>query len=209
MVALVSAANRDQYLENKRQQILKAAFEVFKTKGYAGTSITDIAKQADIGKGTLYLYFKNKEELLYSVVMECSMLSALADWQFDLDAPMEQVLQDFAESVLKDMKDFVSLFLMSAPDLSKLAKERPEQSIHTLPMKICQNLEMYLEAKKERKEISQAVNCKMLAWAFIAMIEFPIIMQEMENVFFDPMKMEEHVTEAIAIIVNQVKMDGH
>lgn len=208
-MSLVSAANRDQYLENKRQQILKAALEVFKTKGYANTSITDIAKQADIGKGTLYLYFKNKEELLYSAFMECSMLPALADWSFDLEAPMEQVLQNFAEEVLKDVKDFVSLLLMSAPDLSKLAKEHPDQSFHTAPLEICQNLEMYLEAKKERKEISQKTNCKMLAWAFISMIQFPIIMQEIENSFFDLMQIDEYLTEAVAIIVNRVRMDGH
>ncbi len=208
-MSLVSAANRDQYLENKRQQILKAALEVFKTKGYANTSITDIAKQADIGKGTLYLYFKNKEELLYSVFMECSMLPELANWPFDLEAPMEQVLRGFAEGVLKDVKDFVSLLLMSASDLSKLAKEHPDQSFHTTPIKICRNLEMYLEAKKTRKEISQAVNCKMLAWAFISMIQFPVIMQEIESGFFDLMEIEEYITEAVAIIVNRAKMDGH
>lgn len=208
-MALVSATNREEYLENKREQILRAALEVFKEKGYANTSIMDIAKHANMGKGTLYLYFKNKEELLYSVFMECSLIPTLVEWSFDLDAPLEQVLRNFAKDVLTDVKDFVSLLLMSIPDLLKLTKEHPNASFNGIYTQICHNLEQYLDAKKERKEISQTANSKMLAQAFISMINFPVIMQELGNGFDDSVQMEEYLEETIALLVNRMLVDRY
>lgn len=208
-MALVSVANREAYLENKREQILKAALEVFKEKGYANTSIMDIAKRANMGKGTLYLYFKNKEELLYCVFMECSLIPTLVESSFDLDAPLEQVLRNFAKDVLTDLRDFVSLLLMSIPDLLKLTKEHSDASFNGIYTQICHNLEQYLDAKKERNEISQSANSKMLAQAFISMINFPVIMQEMGNVFYDSVQMEEYIEETIALLVNRMLMDNY
>lgn len=208
-MALVSAANREEYLENKREQILKAAFEVFKEKGYANTSITDIAKQANIGKGTMYLYFKNKGELLYSVFTECSLISTLAERSFDYDAPLDQVLRDYARDILENLKDSLSLLLMSIPDLLKLSREHSDASFNGIHTQNCHNLEAYLNVKKERNEITQTANTKMLAQAFISMINFPIMMQELESGFYDSDQMTEYIEEAVALIVNRVMVDHY
>lgn len=50
--------------ELRRADILQASEKLFIAHGINDTRIEDIAKQADIGKGTLYLYFKNKEDIL-------------------------------------------------------------------------------------------------------------------------------------------------
>ncbi|WP_128896004.1 TetR/AcrR family transcriptional regulator [Longirhabdus pacifica] len=47
----------------KTDKILKAAFELFGTKGFHDTKMSDIADAAGIAKGTLYLYFSSKEQL--------------------------------------------------------------------------------------------------------------------------------------------------
>jgi hypothetical protein len=49
--------------ENKRKDLLNAAFELFTTKGFHNTSIADIVNQAGIAKGTFYLYFKDKTDI--------------------------------------------------------------------------------------------------------------------------------------------------
>lgn len=49
--------------ENKRKDLLNAAFELFTTKGFHDTSIADIVGRAGIAKGTFYLYFKDKNEI--------------------------------------------------------------------------------------------------------------------------------------------------
>ncbi len=53
--------------ERRRQQIMVAAKKVFTAKGFNKTTMEDIAKEAELSPGTLYLYFKNKDELYASL----------------------------------------------------------------------------------------------------------------------------------------------
>ena len=54
------------------QEILQAAFEEFVGRGYTATRIEDVAARAGVTKGTVYLYFQNKEELFHDVVGKLS-----------------------------------------------------------------------------------------------------------------------------------------
>ena len=51
----------------KRESILRAATRVFARNGYFNSKVADIARQADVADGTVYLYFKSKEEILHSI----------------------------------------------------------------------------------------------------------------------------------------------
>lgn len=53
--------------ERRRQQIIVAAKRVFSEKGFSKTTMEDIAREAELSPGTLYLYFKNKDELYASL----------------------------------------------------------------------------------------------------------------------------------------------
>jgi AcrR family transcriptional regulator len=53
--------------ERRRQQIIVAAKRVFSEKGYSKSTMEDIAREAELSPGTLYLYFKNKDELYASL----------------------------------------------------------------------------------------------------------------------------------------------
>jgi TetR/AcrR family transcriptional regulator, fatty acid metabolism regulator protein len=52
---------------DKREAILRAAVKVFARKGFFNSKVADIAKQAGIADGTVYLYFKSKDEILHSI----------------------------------------------------------------------------------------------------------------------------------------------
>ena len=52
------------------QELLAAALDLFVERGYAATRLEDVAARAGVSKGTLYLYFTNKEELFKAVVRE-------------------------------------------------------------------------------------------------------------------------------------------
>ncbi len=52
----------------KYQRILEAAVSVFAEKGFFNSRISDIADRADVADGTVYLYFKNKEEILMTAI---------------------------------------------------------------------------------------------------------------------------------------------
>lgn len=65
--------------ENKRQKktrLLETAFQLFTTKGTSQTSISDIASAAGVGKGTFYLYFKDKNDI------EARLIARRADQVF-------------------------------------------------------------------------------------------------------------------------------
>ena len=53
--------------ERRRQQIIVAAKRVFSERGFSKTTMEDIAREAELSPGTLYLYFKNKDELYASL----------------------------------------------------------------------------------------------------------------------------------------------
>ena len=53
--------------QNKKSLIIEAAARVFASRGYNGTLIADIAREAGIGKGTIYEYFPSKVDLFFAV----------------------------------------------------------------------------------------------------------------------------------------------
>ncbi len=62
---------------NKREAILRAATRVFARNGYFSSKVADIARAADVADGTVYLYFKSKEEILHSI-FDQNMAEAIA-----------------------------------------------------------------------------------------------------------------------------------
>ncbi len=51
-------------------EILAAALEVFSDRGFAATKLEDVARKAGVTKGTIYLYFENKEALFKALIRE-------------------------------------------------------------------------------------------------------------------------------------------
>ena len=59
-----------RYLEERKQDIIRAAKQMFVQQGYASTTISQIASEAEMATGTLYRYFKSKDELIWAVSHE-------------------------------------------------------------------------------------------------------------------------------------------
>lgn len=62
----------------KRAAILRAAVDVFATHGFFGAQVADVARAAGVAAGTVYLYFRGKDDLLTSI-FECTMQEALVE----------------------------------------------------------------------------------------------------------------------------------
>src|SRR5918996_6274999 len=63
---------------DKREAILRAGIRVFAHNGYFNSKVADNASEAGIADGTVYLYFKSKEEILHSI-FDRSMEEAIAE----------------------------------------------------------------------------------------------------------------------------------
>ncbi len=61
---------RDRKKKQRNKRIFAAGARLFKEKGYADVTISDIAKEADVGVGTIYNYFSSKNDILLSIVVE-------------------------------------------------------------------------------------------------------------------------------------------
>ena len=78
---------------DKREAILRAATRVFARNGYFNSKVADIARAAGVADGTVYLYFKSKEEILHSI-FDRSVDEAIADARKrlkKLDDPREKL----------------------------------------------------------------------------------------------------------------------
>src|SRR5260221_3830713 len=56
--------------DDKRRKILQAAVKVFARKGYFGAKVSEIARSASVADGTIYLYFRSKDDVLVSLFDE-------------------------------------------------------------------------------------------------------------------------------------------
>ncbi|HWJ95397.1 MAG TPA: TetR/AcrR family transcriptional regulator [Telluria sp.] len=77
------------------QELLAAALDLFVEKGFASTRLEDVAKRAGVSKGTLYLYFENKEDLFKAVVRN-TIVPALGQAESSIagfDGPSAALLQ--------------------------------------------------------------------------------------------------------------------
>ena len=88
----------------KRRQIVDGARRVFLTRGFDAASMADIAKAAGVSKGTLYVYFKDKDELFSAIVHgECAM-QAEGVFDFDhADHDVEAVLLRHGKAFVRSM----------------------------------------------------------------------------------------------------------
>lgn len=85
--------------EARPQELLAAALDLFVERGYAATRLDDVAAHAGVSKGTLYLYFTNKEELFKAVVRE-NMLPVLTEAEEAIDHYQGHSAELFREFML-------------------------------------------------------------------------------------------------------------
>lgn len=98
-VPMVVKSRREEYAEATRQALVDAAGDLFAERGYAGTSIEDIARGARVTRGALYHHFAGKQEVFVAVFedLEARMVGALPvfDGAQDPEAVWEQVVGAF------------------------------------------------------------------------------------------------------------------
>jgi AcrR family transcriptional regulator len=83
------------------QELMAAALDLFVERGYAATRLDDVASRAGVSKGTLYLYFTNKEELFKAVVRENL---------FPLLTEAEEIIDGYAGSSRDLFREFIFLW---------------------------------------------------------------------------------------------------
>lgn len=105
--------------EQMRRLILDAALEIFLEKGYYQTSMRNIADKIEYSAGTLYLYFKEKDEIFLALHNEAfGKLFSLFEPLFQIAEPFERLKamgKLYMEFAFKNKDLYDLMFIMSAP----------------------------------------------------------------------------------------------
>ena len=112
---------------DKREAILRAAVKVFARKGFFNSKVSDIAREAGIADGTVYLYFKSKDEILHSV-FDRAMEEFIAEGKREIDGISEpdKKLQKIARLHLERLsadRDLAIVFQVELRGSTKFMEE--------------------------------------------------------------------------------------
>jgi len=121
------AGPRAQRRVARRQAILAAALREFSARGFAAARLDDVALVAGIAKGTIYLYFRDKEALFQDLIRsEMSPVVATLEAALALDLPVRIVAERAVELFVREVygtsrRDIVRLVLSEGPRFPQLA----------------------------------------------------------------------------------------
>lgn len=113
--------------DDKRSRILKAAVKVFAQVGFYNAKVSQIAKNAGIADGTIYLYFKNKDEILISIFEEeMAKFIAKVSKEIESETDVKSRLQVFVKTHLDFVKKnprLAQVFQLELRQSNKFIKE--------------------------------------------------------------------------------------
>lgn len=129
VIAPEPQSRREQQKEAKRLALIDAALAVFSRVGFAAAKIEDVAEEAGVSKGTVYLYFDSKEQLFEGMVKSkmLPMFDNIAEIAFDPDISatdrLKQHLRFFYTKILdSDRRHIMRLIMSEGPNFPHLAE---------------------------------------------------------------------------------------
>jgi len=166
----------------RRTQILEAAARVFARRGFERATITEIARTAHLAEGSLYNYFRSKEELLIHIPQQL-VRPALSAQLEQIAVPenlaeVERILLSVAGGVVERMRSharFLKVFFSALPCLSAVAREKYMQ---LFPPHGAGILERFLRDGQRRGLFRHDINPAIAARALPGMLMSFVLTQE-------------------------------
>lgn len=128
-----TSKRKEREKEARRESILDAAGRVMSRMGYHQATLEEIAEEAELAKGTLYLYYRDKEDLFYSLIERGyqdfhNILPGLIEKKESL----EEFIEEFFRLTLKYMIDHRYLFRVIFSAEHQMSQESWEKKVFTL-----------------------------------------------------------------------------
>jgi len=127
-VAVPAGNSRQARSTERRGAILAAALDEFSTRGFEAARLDDVARRAGVAKGTIYLYFRDKESLFQELIR--SMLTPLIgtiEAMGEADVPLSVMAEHIADLFVREVyetrrKDVIRLMISEGRRFPKLAE---------------------------------------------------------------------------------------
>lgn len=194
--------------ENRREQIIKAAEDVFSKKDFQNTTISDVAKQAGISDATIYEYFTSKEELLFSIPGE-----NIKDSKNILDDHMLYIkgagnrLRGIIYHLLsyyQDNAEFAAISLM----ILKTNRKFMETEIYNYLREYYQVIIKTIEEGIESGEFKKEIDPHFVRSAILGTIEFIVVRWLMKGAPDDKTNPVESVDALYNLIFDGIKKEN-
>ena len=114
-------------MPDKRERILKAAIKVFAKNGFYATRVSEIAKAAGVADGTIYLYFKNKDDVLITIFEEgierlLTILREVAESQDPFEDRIQRIIE-LQLGLMEEQRDLAEVVTVNLRQSSRLLKQ--------------------------------------------------------------------------------------
>lgn len=162
-----------EYSDFRKQQILQASLECFVEKGYAETTIREIAKRMNASTGVIYNYFKGKEEILekiqeWSIENNRRMFSQMEQRETAREAIMDFFKNNFECCPVEELKHSArSNFSLWS---EALKRQNIREMFNSLYKYIEENVARFVKEGIEKKEMSPHLDPNVIAGFFLALI---------------------------------------
>ncbi len=157
-----------RYRTELKEKIMQSAMENFAKNGFDRTRMEDIATSAGLAKGTLYLYFKNKEDLFYAICDHNleelrNQLSRLFNRKENIMLDAERFYDQYRRGSLGGDTIWFEMIALSTrnPKLRKILAENQS--------KVYQVVKEFLKTQIERGFLREDINIDVIASALIAL----------------------------------------
>lgn len=159
--------------EIRRQQLLDAAIKVFARKGYHAASIDDIIKEADVARGTFYLYFEGKKEIFLAIIdFYFEKLRAISEGIHQSRTTHENYRQHMREAWMAWLgffvrhRDLVKIMYREANSIDESFERRWYELGQVLKTRIAGEIRALQEAGCFGRSVSPQAACLFIAGMF-------------------------------------------
>lgn len=165
--ALVEIGRAERNKRDKRERLVRAARELFRTKGFEATTTSEIAEAAEVAKGTLFFHAKSKEALLVMMFQEEVGDAIERAFAGIPDAPfIDQLVHVFDVMLRQNLRD-VGLARIFVKELAFVSGER--HGIDVVMEGLFEKLGALIESAKENREVAREVDSALLAHNLFAL----------------------------------------
>ena len=159
----------------KRREIVETAWEVFRGKGFDGTSMSDVSERLGGSKATLYRYFSSKDALFAAALEQ--VIGELAERPFawltgqgDFEARLLHFAKDYLAARLAPDSIAIERALVAEGERSDLGERLRQQFVQPHWRRLAAVLDQEMQAGRLRK-----ADPMMAAWQFRGMIEVDLV----------------------------------
>ena len=160
--------------EKKRNTIIRASLRVFARKGYETTALDEVAREAHLAKGTLYLYFKDKEDLYFQVMLTVlERLEAFVGKQtMQTQNPLEKMAAVARAQIgfFADNPSYFRLFMVAfTPEMATIHKKLLEPFFEKR-RRLNEYLHTLVEEGKEKGLIRGDIQTRDVVFSYMGMV---------------------------------------